>query len=412
VADNILAREDGQWTVVSTLPDVCKTPMGSSTPPVPYPVTSSLGDSLKTSSAVRANGNPTVRFDSSFTPLTTGDAAGAAMGVSSGTVGGECWPKEKSSTVRLDGKQAIRHDDQFWMNGSYSGKDGKARRWNARKAQIAAAKEKEASMEPGPERDRLQAATDRFERNNHAVEQARLASNVYNPGQGAPDGWNNVSENSDALGQYGLTKNDLSIHGTNFRVQIYEPDPDVFGSDMKPQVVFQGTNPTSWSDWANNLEQGMNLESPYYRQAVTIGRELKNSGADVEIVGHSLGGGMSSAASGASGLPATTLNSAGLNPATIARYGGMAVPSDIQALRVQGEVLTSVQEGALKGIAPKAVGAPYTLPGQGGSVSRHGMNQVINGIEEQKQEDQATLANALSPPDGGTTITGERERCL
>lgn len=33
MADNYLARQDGEWLVVSILPDVCKTPIGSSTPP-------------------------------------------------------------------------------------------------------------------------------------------------------------------------------------------------------------------------------------------------------------------------------------------------------------------------------------------------------------------------------------------
>ncbi|MCL4662495.1 DUF4150 domain-containing protein [Burkholderia multivorans] len=76
MADNVMARKDGQWTIVSMMPDVCKTPMGSSTPPVPYPVTASLGDSQMTSKTVFANGNPIVRFDSSFAPNTIGDQAG------------------------------------------------------------------------------------------------------------------------------------------------------------------------------------------------------------------------------------------------------------------------------------------------------------------------------------------------
>jgi putative lipase involved disintegration of autophagic bodies len=52
-----------------------------------------------------------------------------------------------------------------------------------------------------------------------------------------------------------------------------------------------------------------------------IGEKMEDSRADVEIVGHSLGGGMASATSRASGLPATTFNSAGLSPNTVAQYG-------------------------------------------------------------------------------------------
>nr|WP_302056508.1 DUF4150 domain-containing protein [Burkholderia multivorans] len=225
------------------MPDVCKTPMGSSTPPVPYPVTASLGDSQMTSKTVFANGNPIVRFDSSFAPDTVGDAAGTAHGIQSGTVGAKCWPIDHSKTVRVESKMIVRHSDQFWMNGNYSGKEGKAARWKARKAQIAEGREKAASMPPGPERDKLQAAADRFEQNNSAVEKARLADNVYKPEQGAPEGWKNVSGDPKQLGQFGLRGSDLSIPNTQFRAQVYEPDSDVFGTDMKPQIVFKVTCP-------------------------------------------------------------------------------------------------------------------------------------------------------------------------
>ncbi|MEV9638774.1 PAAR-like domain-containing protein [Burkholderia pseudomallei] len=394
MADNVMARKDGQWTIVSTMPDVCKTPMGSSTPPVPYPVTASLGDSQKTSKTVFANGNPIVRFDASFAPDTVGDAAGTAHGIESGTVGAKCWPIEHSSTVQVEGKKIVRHSDQFWMNGNYSGKDGKAARWRGRKVQIAEAREKAGSLPPGAERDKLQAAADRFEKNNSVVEQAKLAKNVYYPNSAPPEGWNNVSGDPAKLAQYKLKSGDFSIPGTNFRAQVYEPDKDVFGSDFKPQVVFQGTDKTSWSDWKNNIMQGMNKDSAYYSRAVSIGKALAKSGADVNIVGHSLGGGMASAASRTSGIATTTFNSAGLNPSTIARYGGTPVASDIQAYRVEGEVLTAAQEKS-RGLMPTAVGEPHILPGEGGAVEKHSMDKVIDGIEQQKAEDQTTILKEI-----------------
>jgi len=389
-----MARKDGQWTIVSMMPDVCKTPMGGSTPPVPYPVTASLGDSQMTSKTVFANGNPIVRFDSSFAPDTIGDQAGVADGAESGTVGAKCWPIDHSKTVRVESKMVVRHSDQFWMNGNYVGKDAKAARWRGRKAQIAEAKEKVGSLPPGAERDKLQAAANRFEKNNSVVEQAKLAQNVYNPKLDTPEGWNNVSGDPAKLAQYKLKSGDFSIPGTNFRAQVYEPDKDVFGSDFKPQVVFQGTDKYKLSDWKNNLMQGMNKDSAYYSRAVSIGKALAKSGADVDIVGHSLGGGMASAASRTSGLAATTFNSAGLNPLTVARYGGTPLASDIQAYRVEGEVLTAAQEKS-HGLMPTAVGEPHILPGQGGSIAKHGMDKVIDGIEQQKTEDQTTILKAI-----------------
>ncbi|HCU0295886.1 TPA: DUF4150 domain-containing protein [Citrobacter sedlakii] len=117
MADNYIARKDGQWKVVSILPDVCKTPMGSSTPPVPYPVIAELNDAVQIVPSVRVNGKPLVVLDQSFIPTTKGDHAGVAKGVQSGTVGGRCYPLEHSETVRAGKRKILRHGDKFLMNG-------------------------------------------------------------------------------------------------------------------------------------------------------------------------------------------------------------------------------------------------------------------------------------------------------
>lgn len=118
MSDNHIARKQSGWKVVSLAPDVCKTPMGSSVVPVPYPVTAELGSATAVAESVRANGHPLVVYNKSYTPSTKGDSAGSAKGVKSGTVGGKCHPKDHSRTVRAEGKQIVRHDDLFWMNGS------------------------------------------------------------------------------------------------------------------------------------------------------------------------------------------------------------------------------------------------------------------------------------------------------
>lgn len=116
MADNYTARQDGQWQVVSTTPDVCKTPMGPSTPPVPYPVTANMGTAVMVVPSVKLNGCPAVVCDQSIIPQTTGDAAGVAKGVSSGTVGDVCEPLAHSETVFFGGRPMLRHNDAFWMN--------------------------------------------------------------------------------------------------------------------------------------------------------------------------------------------------------------------------------------------------------------------------------------------------------
>lgn len=118
MADNVIARKHEKWKVVSIVPDVCKTPMGGAIPPVPYPVTAELQAATGVAQSVRVNGKPVVVFDKSLVPKTDGDQAGAAKGVKSNTVGGKCYPKEKSSTVRAEKKPVVRHNDLFWMNGS------------------------------------------------------------------------------------------------------------------------------------------------------------------------------------------------------------------------------------------------------------------------------------------------------
>ncbi|MEQ4692485.1 DUF4150 domain-containing protein [Providencia manganoxydans] len=117
MADNYLARQQGEWLVISLTPDVCKTPMGSSTPPIPYPVIAKLETAAAVVPSVKANGHPIVVFDQSYIPTTLGDEPGVANGVKSGTVGGKCYPLEHSKSVRIGKKPILRHDDKFWMNG-------------------------------------------------------------------------------------------------------------------------------------------------------------------------------------------------------------------------------------------------------------------------------------------------------
>ncbi|QDI04828.1 DUF4150 domain-containing protein [Xanthomonas cerealis pv. cerealis] len=407
MAENVTARKEANWRVISTLPDVCKTPMGSSTPPVPYPVLAEIAASQQPAGTVRTNGNPLVLFDASYLPTTVGDQAGVAKGIKSGTVGAKCWPKQRSSTVRVEGKRIIRVNDQFWMNGNYSAPPSKAERWKGRQEQIAQARERAGKMPPGEERNQLTNAANRFEKNNIAIERARLSQNVYDPSQPPPEGWRNASNDPKTLAAMGLKPSDLQIPGSDFRAQVYSPDPAVFGNQISPEVAFKGT--VSGEDWSNNLSQGLDNNSTYYERAVKIGDKLGKSGASAHLAGHSLGGGLASAAARASGLPATTFNAAGLHPNTVARYGGTVTDSAIEAYRVDGEVLTHVQEGGfwdggplqslLGRSMPDAVGTPHEIPGHGvDRIRRHFMSQVVDGIESQKKEDQAIIEKSLAKP--------------
>lgn len=418
MADNVYARKQDEWNSVSSVPDVCKTPMGGSIPPVPYNVISQLPQSTGTIGTVKANDANVWGFDQTKVPKTEGDEPGSAKGVKSGTVGEDTWALDKSSTVKAEDKEAIRHDDKTEMNGKFKNKaeEDKAKRRKCRKEQAEAAQQSK-------DKD-LKAAGDRFRRNIDGAEYSRLSTDAYDPGKTDTTGWNNVSNDPEKLAKYGLTEKDLTMPGTNFRAQVYEPNPDVFGSDMKPTIAYQGTDPGSLSDLRNDAQQAVNLNSPYYERASSIANRVAASGADVTWTGHSLGGGLASASSQATGQAGWTFNAAGIHDSTVTGYNNGVIRgngSQIEAYRVNNEPLTGMQEQGWKGTAaaagagflvggpigalvggglkigasaglPNAVGNARDLPASSWSpLSKHGTGDVNQGIEKQKTEDQKKI---------------------
>ena len=100
------------------------------------------------------------------------------------------------------------------------------------------------------------------------------------------------------------------------------------------------------TDWGNNLRQGMGKDAYYYTQAQTIANNVAASpfADNVHYVGHSLGGGLASAASRVSGAPASTFNAASLNKDTIKQPNLSGV---IDAVNVRGDPLTRLNESLL-----------------------------------------------------------------
>jgi len=100
---------------VSSAPDVCKTPMGNSTPPIPYGVSSQAGDLTQTTTSVLIDGNPTAIANSIHTQC-TGDQAGSANGIASGTVADKTQFTSYSFDVKAEGEGVVRHMDMTTMN--------------------------------------------------------------------------------------------------------------------------------------------------------------------------------------------------------------------------------------------------------------------------------------------------------
>ncbi len=124
----------------------------------------------------------------------------------------------------------------------------------------------------------------------------------------------------------------------------------LFQRNGEKVLSFAGTNPLDPQDWINNVQQGLFGDAPQYRQAIeTVRKFEKKFGKIDRFVGHSLGGGLASAAAIVfNRRPATTFNAAGLNVDFVAKYGKNLAGADqfIDAYRVQGEFLSTVQDAS------------------------------------------------------------------
>lgn len=116
MAEKLGARKNSEWKAVCTAPDFCKTPVGSSTPPIPYQVIADLGQSENCVPSVRFNGDPCKVLNQSVVPKCTGDEPGAAKGVKSGTVADKVEPRSASSSVRAGKKRVVRQGDSCTLN--------------------------------------------------------------------------------------------------------------------------------------------------------------------------------------------------------------------------------------------------------------------------------------------------------
>lgn len=190
---------------------------------------------------------------------------------------------------------------------------------------------------------------------------ARIAQDVYQAHSTGIDGWQRLSNS--ALLQAGIAPDSLEDGSTGFRAGLYENDQGGV------TLAFAGSN--DLPDWLNNLEQGVGLDAAQYGQAVALAHDAKLAfGDNLVITGHSLGGGLASAAALATGSAAVTFNAAGLSDATMRRLGldpaqarSVADEGQVRRYAVDGEILTSMQESVplVRREMPDAVGHKIRL---------------------------------------------------
>jgi hypothetical protein len=216
---------------------------------------------------------------------------------------------------------------------------------------------------------------------NSVLVRALLAKFVYGGEEvELPDGWNPLEDPFDM---------DSGLFAQVFR-----------GPNGETVLAFRGTEIKSWKDWLNNASQGSGLGviSSQYLEANYITLLMKQKYGNIEIVGHSLGGGLASFGGATHELSTTTFNSAGVhfNTLVMSRSHSKDAKKFVNALYVEGEILSELQDGHF--LLPNAIGNRvrlnpelsgnpsvrwYDVKGKiGRSVVLHSIQEVIESIQE------------------------------
>lgn len=278
---------------------------------------------------------------------------------------------------------------------------------------------------------------DQINKLTDAVPRANLAADVYDvydptkkPGTPLPPnppGFTRISDNPDTMRKLfkgRLTDQQIKdlTHPDNstYRASIYQ---DATG---KTYLVFRGTeNKAGMGDWKANGEQGVGAQNADYEKAKQLATYLSQSVGtnNMEIVGHSKGGGMAAAAGIVTDARTTTFNASGVHPNTVPGHNLAEANRNVTSYVVDGEILNYLQDhpqvvhfAAAVGVAgnygpiagaitwvlakdtlPTSVGNRTALPGGippgrnlleqiGDRVNLHGMDTVKKSIQKQLQQ--------------------------
>ena len=113
---NETVTKAGRFYCVSLTPDICKTPVGSSTPPLPYSIIGEFSEARNASPNVKSHSEPVILHQRSTIPTVKGDAPGKAGGIKSGTVGKQVDTKVASTIHRANGANLVQVGREVWMN--------------------------------------------------------------------------------------------------------------------------------------------------------------------------------------------------------------------------------------------------------------------------------------------------------
>ena len=213
--------------------------------------------------------------------------------------------------------------------------------------------------------------------------QVLALSRAIAPDDPVPAGWTRATDAQ--LAQYGISDADLRPTGddTGFRAELFIPDPAVFGPNATPVLQFEGTNFGDLQDVNADVAQAMGNDEAFYNQAIDIATRVnQHSGGNVIFSGHSLGGGLATAASLATGAPAIVSNPAGVHPDTVAdaladRGLDFAdADGNITTYAVDGDLLTELQDATSGFNEQNADSLAAILNGVG-----HGLNLYQDDVQ-------------------------------
>lgn len=198
---------------------------------------------------------------------------------------------------------------------------------------------------------------------------------------------------------YGYKDNEPLEDASGYRSVLFTNE---LTGDLK--LAFAGTDDVP--DIGTDIWQGIFGGTRQYELIESDVRNLeKEFGKITDFTGHSLGGGLASAAALVFKRPAVTFNAAGVHPATLEAYGTNADNANIliDAYRVQGEFLSTIQNAgstweiiglithdyglAMLGhageIAPDGTGRAFWLKATSvDMMRRHMMSDVIAGMNK------------------------------
>lgn len=246
-----------------------------------------------------------------------------------------------------------------------------------------------AAHAPRGEAAEIKNAADRMQRQVDGSNKALMAADVYNDPSPYPEvapGWKRMT--SEEIKALNLSPGDFSPADSQFRAALYKSD----GEPPQFTLAFKGTKFDSEQDWENNILQGLGLESDYYKRAMGLADATNvATRGRLDVTGHSLGGGLASAAAASVGLSGVTFNASGVDPETVPNIDLAQAGSKLDVYQVAGEPLTTAQNYLP---LPGALGSAHELAAPEGAdlISKHSMDSVMQGMNGDGISAEAALA--------------------